>query len=119
MGRGAGDIDERAFEFLCGVIRFVRSIQPRPGTWRLADQMVAASGSIARIGKRRQARHRARNSSVSTEIALRSAKETVLWLRACVTTHIGDPQLAAKLLDEGRQLARILASIVITAKGNS
>ena len=113
------DIDERAFSFFCDVIRFVRTIQPRPGMWRLADQMVAASGSIAA--------NREEASSASTrkefirfnEIALRSAKEASLWLRACATTQIGDRRMAAALFDEGRHIARILASIVISSKTRS
>jgi hypothetical protein len=53
----------------------------------------------------------------ATRIALRSAKESVLWLRACNETALGDGRLATLLLDEARQLARILAAIVLSTKG--
>jgi four helix bundle protein len=52
------------------------------------------------------------------EVALRGANESVKWLRACAARRLGDQQQCRKLLDEGRQLARILGKIVITTKRN-
>jgi four helix bundle protein len=42
------------------------------------------------------------------EISLRGANESVRWLRACATRRLGAQQQCLALLDEGRQLARIL-----------
>jgi len=53
------------------------------------------------------------------EIALRSAKEARLWLRACETTGVGHPNAARALLEEASQLARILGAIVINTKRNA
>jgi len=53
------------------------------------------------------------------EFALRAANESVRWLRACAARRLGSPAKCIALLDEGRQMARILAQIVITAKRNS
>ena len=49
-------------------------------------------------------------------IALRSANESVLWLRAFVETRIGNAREASVLLDEARQLSRIIAAIIVRTK---
>ena len=52
------------------------------------------------------------------EIALRESRETNFWLTVCQRTHRGDQALCGALLDEGLQIARIIAAIVITTKDN-
>lgn len=110
------EIDERAFRFFCGVIRFVRTIEYEPGIRRLADQMVSAAGSIAANREEATSGSSRREFIRYNEIALRSAKESVLWLRGCEETFLGDRAQCQTLLDEARQLSRILASIVLSAK---
>src|SRR5687768_4632331 len=109
-------IDERAFRFFCDVIRFVRTIIPEPGVRRLADQMVSAAGSIAANREEATGGTSRREFIRYNEIALRSAKESVVWLRGCEATSIGDPQKSAALLSEARQLAKILGAIVVNSK---
>jgi four helix bundle protein len=109
-------IDDRAFEFFCDVIRFVRTIKPEPGVRRLADQMVSAAGSIAANREEATSGSSRREFIRYNEIALRSAKESVVWLRGCEATAIGDVRKCVTLLSEARQLARILGAIVVSSK---
>lgn len=110
-------IDERSFRFFCGVVTFVDTIRPGPKTNKIVEQLVDAAGSIganreeALGGSRREFRH-------YNEVALRSANESARWLRACAAKRIGNQALCIPLLDEARQLAKILAAIVITTKRN-
>ena len=53
------------------------------------------------------------------EIALRSAKEAALWLRAIHETEAGDPATAGSLFDEAHQLSSILGAIVVNSKRNN
>ena len=114
--REQADVDERALEFVCEVIRFVRTIASERGIQNLTAQLVDAAGSIGA--------NRAEASSGSTrnefrrfnELALRSAKETVFWLRVCQRSSIGDAGINEALLDEARQLTRILAAIVLSSR---
>jgi four helix bundle protein len=105
-----GGVDERAFRFLCDVIRFVRTIKPEPGVRRLVDQLVASAGSTAANRQEANGGSSRREFVRFNEIALRSANESVLWLRAFAATGIGDHETASRLLSEARQLARILGS---------
>ncbi len=116
--RKQNGIDERALDFACQVMFFVRTIKSEPGVWHVIGQLVDAAGSIGA--------NRAEGSSGSTpkefrrfnEIALRSAKETVFWLLVCQRTRLGDQRRNEVLLDEAQQITRILAAIVLTAKRN-
>ena len=114
-----GGVDERAFRFLCDVMRFVRTVKPEPGVRRLIDQLVASAGSIAANRQEANSGSSRREFIRFNEIALRSANEAVLWLRAFAATGIGDRETASLLLSEVRQLARILGSIVIKAKASA
>jgi four helix bundle protein len=112
----APPIDERAFRFFCDVIRFVRTITPEPGVRRLADQMISSAGSIAANREEATSGTSRKEFIRYNEIALRSAKESVVWLRGCEATSIGDPRQSVGLLSEARQLAKILGAIVVNSK---
>src|SRR5688500_15623013 len=100
MTSPAFGVDERAFNFLCSVIRFSRTIRPEPGIRRLIDQLVAAAGSIPANREEATSASSRREFIRFNEIALRSAKESVLWLRACENTGIGKSDSCVALLSE-------------------
>jgi four helix bundle protein len=111
-------IDERSFRFFCGVSEFVDGIPDGPKTSKLIGQLVDAAGSIGANREEACGASSRREFIRYNEIALRSANESARWLRACVAQRFGEHAKALQLLDEARQLARILAKIVITAKSN-
>ena len=100
------------------MIRFVRTIKPEPGVKNLIEQLTGAAGSIAANRQEATSASSRREFIRYNEIALRSAKESVSWLRTCQETNIGDAALCAELLGECRQLVRILAAIVVKTKTN-
>jgi len=40
-------------------------------------------------------------------------------LKVCQRTGVGEPSLCSSLLDEGLQIARIIATIIINTKNNN
>jgi four helix bundle protein len=52
------------------------------------------------------------------EIALRETRESVFWLKVCTRSRLGDVATRDEPLDEGQQIARIIAAIVINTKRN-
>ena len=112
-------IDERSFRFFCDVVAFVETIPSGPKTSRIIDQLVGAAGSIGSNREEALGGSSRREFIRYNEIALRSANETVRWLRACAAQRLGAQDTCQSLLDEARQLARILGRIVITAKRRS
>lgn len=109
-------IDERSFRFFCDVIAFVETIPGGPKTTRIIEQLVDAAGSIGSNREEALGGSSHREFIRFNEISLRSANESVRWLRACAARRLGSQDRCVPLLDEARQLARILAKIVITAK---
>jgi four helix bundle protein len=109
-------IDERSFRFFRDVLAFVETIPVEPKTKKIIEQLVAAAGSIG--GNREEALGGSSYTEFIrfNEVSLRGANESVRWLRACAAQRFGSPQQCIALLDEGRQLARILGKIVVTSK---
>ncbi len=109
-------IDERSFRFFIDVLTFVDTIQKSPKTVRIIEQLVDAAGSIG--GNREEALGGSSRKEFIrfNEIALRSANETVRWLRVCAAKQLGAQSQCVVLLDEARQLGRILGRIVVTSK---
>jgi four helix bundle protein len=110
-------IDERSLRFFVDVLTFVDTIQKSPKTVRIIEQLVDAAGSIG--GNREEALGGSSRKEFIrfNEIALRGGNETVRWLRVCAAKQLGSQARCVVLLDEARQLARILGRIVITSKG--
>lgn len=109
-------IDERAAGFLHDVVTFIGTIAPVPGTRRVIEQLVAAAGSTNANRQEATSASSKKEFIRFNEIALRSAKESLVWLRACQAGGWGEPITCGRLLDEGQQITRILAAIVISAK---
>jgi four helix bundle protein len=111
-------IDERSFRFFCDVLTFVDTITRQPKTDRIITQLVDAAGSIGANRDEALGASSRREFIRYNEIALRSANESVRWLRTCAAARFGDQRQSLALLDEARQLAKIIAKIVLTAKRN-
>jgi four helix bundle protein len=111
-------IDERSFQFFCDVSEFVDPIAVGPKTSKLIEQLLDAAGSIGANREEACGASSRREFIRYNEIALRSANESARWLRACVARGFGNRAKGIQLLDEARQIARILGKIVLTAKAN-
>jgi four helix bundle protein len=108
-------IDERSHKFFVDVLAF-DTIPPGPKTNKLVEQLADAAGSIG--GNREEALGGSSHKEFIrfNETSLHGANESVRWLRACAARKLGAQQECVALLDEGRQLARILGKIVVTSK---
>src|SRR5262245_50188339 len=93
-------IDERSYRFHCDVLKFLDSVPVRATTKRLIEQLSDASGSIG--GNREEALGGSSRKEFIrfNEIALRSANESVRWLRVCAARQLGTREECLRLLDE-------------------
>ncbi len=109
-------IDERSFRFFRDILTFVDTIPVEPKTKKIIEQLTGAAGSIG-ANREEALGGSSRDEFIRyNEISLRGANESVRWLRACATNRLGAQHQCLALLDEGRQLARILGRIVVTSK---
>ena len=103
-------------QILHDVLAFVETIPVGPKTNKIIEQLVGSAGSIG-ANREEALGGSSRDEFIRyNEISLRGANESVRWLRACATKHVGAQKQCLALLDEGRQLARILGKIVLTSK---
>ena len=109
-------IDERSYRFFRDVLTFVDTIQRDTKTKPIIEQLVDAAGSIGSNREEALGASSRKEFIRFNEIALRSANETVRWLRSCAAKRLGSQDKCVALLDEARQLARILGRIVVTSK---
>jgi four helix bundle protein len=109
-------IDERSFRFYRDVLSFLETVPAEPKTTKLIEQLAASAGSIGANREEARAASSRGQFRYYNEVALRSANESARWLRACAARRLGEHAASLRLLDEARQLARILAAIVITIK---
>jgi four helix bundle protein len=112
----ANGIDERSFRFFRDVLTFVDTIPPGPKAAKIIEQLVAAAGSIGSNREEALGASSRREFVRFNEIALRSANESARWLRACAANRLGETRSCVRLLDEARQIARIIARIIIETK---
>jgi four helix bundle protein len=112
-------IDERSFRFFCDVLSLAETIHRDAATTRIIEQLVDAAGSIGSNREEALGASSRKEFIRYNEIALRSTNETVRWLRVCAARGFGSTKTCLALLDEGRQLARILGRIVVTSKRRS
>ena len=109
-------IDERSLRFFQDVLTFVDTIRREPKTTRLIEQLLVQPDRLEAIGKKRSAPCVAQGVHPLQRVAVRSANETVRWLRACAAKQLGSQEQCVALLDEACQLARILGRFVVTSK---
>jgi four helix bundle protein len=81
-------IDERSFRFYRDVLAFVDPIPRGPKTDGLVEQLVDAAGSIGNNREEALGASSRKEFIRYNEIALRSANESVRWLRACAARRL-------------------------------
>ena len=111
-------IDERSSRFFNDVIVFIQTIGSAPGTLRTIEQLVSAAGSMP--ANRAEAREASsRMEFVRFKLALRGARESLVWLTGCESGRWGDAPRRKQLMDEADQIVRILTAIVVKSTRNN
>jgi four helix bundle protein len=102
--------------FGCAVARLALDVSPRPGVRCLIDQLLKAATSVGANLEEAKAASSRREFIRYVEISLREARESVYWLRVCESLSVLPAETCVGLRNEGEQIARILAAIVLKAK---
>ena len=111
------DIRDRAFSYACGTARLALSLT-LPGVRPIADQLLKSGTGVGANLEEAKAASSKREFIRFVEIALRETRESVYWLRLCAALELGPATEVDKAENEGRQIARILSAIVLSAKSN-
>ncbi len=112
------EIHTRLKKFAVEIVRLVKDLPRVLGVFRIANQLVG-SGTSPAANAREAAAGRSKPEFISCMgIALKEMRETELWLEILIELGWGDRERVEKLLQECRELGKILARIILNTKAN-
>jgi four helix bundle protein len=113
------DIKERTFGFALEIVRFCRTLDSKPGTFRsLGRQLLRSGTSIGANVQEAQAGQSRADFISKYAVALKEARETIYWLRIIKGSGYALDTDSKNLLQEADEIARIVGSIIVSTKKN-
>jgi four helix bundle protein len=118
MNNKPRDIVERSFQFALAIVRLCRETERWNGTARtLTRQLLRSGTSIGANVEEAQAGQSRADFISKYPIALKEARETCYWLRLLIESGDCPAENSLPLRQEGEEIKRILAAIIVSAKG--
>lgn len=112
------DIRERTFEFALRIVKLCQELDSQPGVARTLSRQLLKSGTS--VGASQYGRGSGGTSKLDfiskNAIALKEARETVFWLRLLAASKIVSTARLAGLQAAASELAKIIGSIIVSAK---
>ena len=106
----------RSFEFAVNIVSLSRRLTQEKNEFVLSKQVLRSGTSIgANIEEANQAQSK-KDFVHKLSIALKEASETNYWLRLLLATELVESAPAESLLDECRQIERMLTAAIKTSK---
>jgi four helix bundle protein len=111
-GRFQGDLPARTFEFAASVALLIELMPSGTLGWTLGKQLLRSGTSIG--ANVREADHALTDAEFihRCSVARKEASETEYWLLLCCSAGLLESDAVADVLQESRELMRILSSIV-------
>jgi four helix bundle protein len=110
------ELEDRTFQYGVRIMKLAMRLHRTGVSFRVIDQVVGSGTSVgANVEESHAASSRA-DFAHKRDIALRECRESVYWLRLLVAAAVIKGTLVAELIDEGRQISRILAKGVLTTR---
>ena len=111
------NIQERAFQFACRIVRLHQYLDKQAGTGRvIAKQMLESGTSIGANLEEADAGQSKRDFISKCAIALKEARETYYWLRLLIACDLVPASRIAPLITEANEIVAILSAIVKNAR---
>lgn len=107
---------ERCYGFGLQIIRLVDTLPNKRAAWVIGDQVIRSGTSIGANVVEAKASASRLEYKKFYEIALKSAHETIYWLRLLKDSKLANEREIDKLSDEVSQLSRMLGASVIKLK---
>jgi four helix bundle protein len=110
-------LDERLFRFAVDVVRLCQKVEKQRAIGgSLARQLLRSGTSIGANYQEGQGGHSRADFVCKTTISLKEARETVYWLRLIAETCDQEVPDMPKLINEAKELVKILGSIVARSR---
>ena len=119
MPKPPNEIVQLSFDFAVDTVRLVKKL-PRSSDGLVLGRQLARSGTSIGANVEEAQGARTRPECVNLmNIAKREAREACYWLRVLRSADVIPQSAAARLLDQGDRLVRLLTSIVKTSEQRS
>ena len=113
------DIKDRTFEFAVRIIKLSRFLENKSGTAKTISRQVLRSGtSIGANVQEAQAGQSKADFISKMTIALKEARETNYWLKLLEASEMLSTNQTKELEKESEEIAKVIASIIISTKKN-
>jgi four helix bundle protein len=114
-----GGIAERSVKYARQVIAYFKTLEKNDVTRILGRQLLRSGTSVgANIHEAQGGQSRA-DFLCKMQVAHKEARESAYWLRLLGEEQAGEARMEDRLLQETREIIRILGSIILTTKQNS
>lgn len=112
------DIRERTFNLGVRIIQLVKQLPKGAVGFVIADQLVRSGTSVGANVEEAQNASSRKEFVRGLTISLKESRETDYWLRIISETSLIDNSLLAGILEENKEITRILTAIVKNTKKN-
>jgi len=110
-------IAERTVGFALRIVRLYRELEPDGAGRVLGRQLLRCGTSVGANVHEAQAAQSKADFIAKMSVAHKEAQETAYWLRLARESGLVAASRLAPLEDETQQVARVLAAILLSAKG--
>jgi four helix bundle protein len=111
------DVKKRSYVYSLDIIKFIEGLPNKRIYWSISDQLLRSATSIGANLTEAKAASSKRDFIKYYEIALKSANETKYWL--CLLRDSKLSENIDNLIVESEELARMIASSLLTMKGKN
>ncbi len=111
------DLEERTMKFSKNIINLCKKIPFNMINKRLIDQLLRSGTSIGANYREANECDTKKDFKNKIRIAKKEARETIYWLELLINANLSLKDEMLPLLDESKQLMKILASIYLKTMG--
>lgn len=116
MEKGKSDIRKRSYAFSLDIVKLIKVLPNDMVSRTIGGQLLRSATSIGADIIEAQAGSSKKDFINYLNIALKSANESVYWLNLIKDSGIGERESINSLEEEGKQLAKILGSSLVTLR---
>lgn len=113
------DLRQRCFKFSLNLISFIDTLPKERSCWIISDQVLRSGTSIGANLVEATSSSSKLEFKKFHEIALKSANETMYWLKLLQDSGKGEKQYLENLIKEVDELSRMIAAGILKMKGKT
>ena len=110
------DIHERIYQFVIRVINLTKSLPKTPQNLILINQVLRSATSMGANDQEADGTDTKKDFIAKYSIVRKEGKETNYWLRLIADTNPGYRQRMHDLMQEGKEIVKIVSAIALNAK---